>query len=145
VFFFYVSFSQQPISDQEMRRTLSAQWVASESDTPILQQQLTSHFTEAVHLPQDESSLEQAWFSSDAEDAAIFEFGLEHEFMTPLTCARSFEPDPFTALIAALSQLRENETAIYQVVFQPAASPWATSIHESVTDDDGKSLFNLKK
>ena len=120
---------------------VSAQWVASEADAPILQQQLESHFSEAVHIPQDESSLENAWFSSEAEDAAIFEFGLENEFMTPLTCARSFEPDPFTALIAALSQLRENETAIYQAVFQPARAPWAQSIHESVSDDEGRNLF----
>ncbi|MGC6504948.1 MAG: type IV secretory system conjugative DNA transfer family protein [Coraliomargaritaceae bacterium] len=120
---------------------VSAQWVACETDTPVLQQQLESHFSEAVHIPQDESSLEHAWFNSEAEDAAIFEFGLEHEFMTPLTCARSFDPDPFTALIAALSQLRENETAIYQIVFQPARAPWAQSIHQSVSDHDGKNLF----
>jgi len=119
---------------------ITTQWVASEPDASILHHQLNAHFPEAVHLIR-ESDREDAWFGSETNEGAIFEFGLEHEFMMPLAGIKSFEPDPYTALIGSLSQLRDNETAVYQVIFEPAQSAWADSIHRSVTDDHGKNLY----
>lgn len=119
---------------------ITAQWVVSEEDAETVQRQLDAHFPDGVHIQQKEF-LEQTWFTSNAEESAVFEFGLEHEFMTPLACARNFDLDPYIGLVGALSRLGSDEVALYQVIFQPTHYPWAESIHESVTDNDGRSLF----
>ena len=43
--------------------------------------------------------------------------------------------------MAALSELRGEETAVFQVLFQPVQNAWAASAWRSVTSNEGKALF----
>ena len=67
--------------------------------------------------------------------------GLSNEFMLPLRTFGSFEIDPLIAVTASLSDLREDELAVFQVLFQPVRAAWRESILASVTDGSGKSFF----
>jgi hypothetical protein len=73
--------------------------------------------------------------------SAVVDFGLSEEFMRPLMAFRNFDIDPLTGIYAALENLAEGETGVFQVLFQAVRNPWAESIMRSVTDFDGSSFF----
>ncbi len=72
----------------------------------------------------------------------VVDFGLSREFMLPLKCPTSFDVDPLTAVIGALSELQDSEVGVFQVLFQAARHPWAPSIVRAVTDWDGEPFFH---
>ena len=88
-----------------------------------------------------ELTLPNDWNAWDGESFVV-EFGLAHEFMLPLQTEQRL--DPFVGMIAALSELRRNEVAVFQVLFQPVQHPWPTSIWRTVTDREGKMRFANK-
>ena len=119
---------------------ITVQFVAAEYDVDLIRQQFEGHFPEVVFTKQ-ETFLERTWKAAEAEDAVIFEFGLAHEFMIQIAPTRNFNVDPYIGLIAAMSNLRENELALFQVVFEPVKHDWDESIFRSVTDGAGKDFF----
>ena len=88
-----------------------------------LRRLLASFFPEIAFLETGDG-LNEAWRGS-ADTPAIVEFGLGNEFMLPLES--DFALDPFNALIDAMSELRDSELALYQVLFEPARNEWAES------------------
>jgi hypothetical protein len=96
---------------------------------------LAAHVPEAVLMPQD-GMLEKAW--NDPGESAIAEFGLAHEFMLLLKTGKM---DLFIGLSSALAELQPDETAVFQVIFQPVCHPWADDIWRAVTDHNGGSFF----
>jgi hypothetical protein len=119
---------------------VTAQWAASTEDADTLHQQLKAHFPDAVHIKK-EGFLQKAWCEVEANEGGIFEFGLEHEFMTPLACVRDFNLDPYIGLVGAIDHLREHEVAVFQVIFQPVRYNWAEGIYESLTDNEDRPVF----
>lgn len=111
------------------------QFVTAEADTPQVRRQLAAHFPEAVVIP-TEDPLPAAW-AADGEPAFV-EFGLAREFMLPLAGSKA---DPLVGLVGALAELRTDEAALFQVLFQPVTHPWAESALRSVTDIHGKPFF----
>jgi hypothetical protein len=73
--------------------------------------------------------------------AAVLEFGLAREFMLPLRTFRDFRLDPLLSLYAALSEVREGEVGLFQVVFQPTVSTWAESVMCAVHTPRGEPFF----
>lgn len=71
----------------------------------------------------------------------IVDFALSEEFMRPLKTFRNFDIDPLTGIYAALENLSQDETGIFQVLFQAVRNPWAESIMRSVTNFDGTAFF----
>ncbi len=120
--------------------SITAQLVASEFDVDLIRHQLEAHFPEAVFTKQV-SFLEEKWNQAEAEKSVIFEFGLAREFMLQIAPVRNFNLDPFIGLTAAMSNLRKNELALFQVIFEPVRHPWDESILRSVTDGNGKDFF----
>ncbi len=120
--------------------SITTQFAASESDVDLIRHQLEAHFPEAVFTKQV-SFLEEKWNEAEAEKSVIFEFGLAREFMFQIAPVRNFNLDPFIGLTAAMSNLRKNELALFQVIFEPVRHPWDESILRSVTDGSGKDFF----
>lgn len=116
---------------------ITVQFAASASDAPALQRQLTA-FLPKLSFAQTKDNLTGAWQRSDG-DAFIVEFGLAHEVMLLLETSQAV--DPFVGLVAVLNELRPDEVAVFQVLFQGVRHPWPGSVWRSVTDANGKALF----
>ena len=100
---------------------------------------LKAYFYQAI-LTDAPQSLRAAWRTASGETAAV-EFGLAREFMTPLRTFRDFRPDPLLSLYAALSDVRGGEAGLFQVLFTPAAAPWAESVMRAVHTPQGEPFF----
>ncbi|MEO7299225.1 MAG: type IV secretion system DNA-binding domain-containing protein [Verrucomicrobiota bacterium] len=122
------------------KESITVQLVAADSDIDLVRHQLEAHFPEAIFTKQI-SFLETKWNEAEGTEAVIFEFGLSQEFMFQIAVARNFNVDPYIGLVAALSNLRENELALFQVIFEPVRHPWNESILRLVTDGSGKDFF----
>jgi hypothetical protein len=138
-FLLNLSLCREPIAFEIIgsHKKVSAQFVAGQSDAPLLRRQLQAYFPEAVFVPR-EGGLEQAWQVCRGDEALAVEFGLKHEFMLPLAGGKL---DPFIGIIGALAELLPGELGLFQVLFQPVQNPWADSIVNSVTHADGKPYF----
>jgi hypothetical protein len=134
-----LSLCREPIGFELLgtHKKITAQFAASESDSPLLRRQLSAYFPEAVFVPR-EGALEQAWDASQGNEILAVEFGLKHEFMLPLASGKL---DPFIGIIGALGELQISELGLFQVLFQPAHAAWPESIVRSVTHADGKAFF----
>jgi hypothetical protein len=138
-FLLNLSLCREPIAFELIgsHKKVAAQFVAGESDVPLLRRQLQAYFPEAVFVPR-EDVLEQAWDASRGDEALAVEFGLKHEFMLPLASGKL---DPFIGIVGALAELQPGELGLFQVLFQPVQNPWADSIVNSVSHADGKPYF----
>jgi Type IV secretion-system coupling protein DNA-binding domain len=138
-FLLNLSLCREPIAFELVgsHKKVAAQFVAGESDAPLLRRQLQAYFPEAVFV-QREGGLEEAWDVSRGDEALAVEFGLKHEFMLPLASGKL---DPFIGIVGALAELQPGELGLFQVLFQPVSNPWADSIVNSVTHADGKPYF----
>lgn len=116
---------------------VSVQFASSAADATPLRRQLTAHFPDVAFIP-PKDELSELWTNIDG-DGLIVDFGLAHEFMMPLQTAHS--GDPFVGIIAAVSELECDESAVFQVIFQCTRNPWPQSVWRSVTDQNGKALF----
>src|ERR1039457_1000426 len=138
-FLLNLSLCREPIAFELIgsHKKVVAQFVAGESDAPLLRRQLQAYFPEAVFVPR-EGGLEQAWQVCRGDEALAVEFGLKHEFMLPLASGKL---DPFIGIVGALAELQPGELALFQVLFQPVQNAWAESIVNSVSHADGKPFF----
>ena len=117
--------------------SISLQFVATDRDAPTVRRHLTSFFREIAFL-ESKDALENLWYERAAEPEVI-EFGLGNEFMLPLNT--DFNLDPFIGLLGPLSELRADELAVFQVLFQHAEHPWQDSMRRSIVDEDGDPIF----
>lgn len=138
-FLLNLSLCREPIAFELIgtHKKVAAQFAAATSDAPLLRRQLQSFFSEAVFIPA-ENHLESAWNATTGDEMLAVEFGLEREFTLPL---QSGKLDSFIGIIGALSELLPGELGLFQVLWQPVQEPWAESIVESVSRQDGKSFF----
>ena len=138
-FLLNLSLCREPIAFELVgaHKKITTQFVASESDAPLLRRQLQAYSPEAVFVPH-ECGLEKAWEASSGDEMLAVEFGLKHEFMLPLQSGRL---DPFIGIVGALAELQPGELGLFQVLFQPVQNPWTESIVNSVTHADGKPYF----
>jgi hypothetical protein len=138
-FLLNLSLCREPIAFELIgsHKKVTAQFVASEGDAPLLRRQLQAYFPEAVFVPR-EGGLEKAWEASRGDEALAVEFGLKHEFMLPL---QSGKLDPFIGIVGALAELQPGDLGLFQVLFQPVQNSWAESIVNSVSHADGRPFF----
>jgi len=138
-FLLNLSLCREPIAFELIgtHKKVAAQFVAGENDAPLLRRQLQAYFPEAVFIPR-EGVLEQAWETSQGDEALAVEFGLKHEFMLPL---QSGKFEPFIGIVGAMAELQPGELGLFQVLFQSVQNPWADSIVNSVSHADGKPFF----
>ena len=138
-FFHNLALCREPIAFELLgiHKRVLAQFAASVSDASPVRRQLVAHFPD-VQFRQLEGALDKAWDDSTGDEAFAVEFGLEREFMLPLTTGKM---DPFVGLVGALTELQPGELALFQILWQPVQNPWAESLINSVTLPDGKPLF----
>lgn len=114
---------------------IAAQFAVHPQDAPLVRRQLNAYFPEATFIPTPNSL---AGFDDADGYHGVVEFGLAREFLRPLATGKL---DPFIGIVGALSELREREAGLFQVLFQPCQNRWSESIMRSVTDASGKALF----
>ncbi len=115
-----------------------------ETDASEIRSLFTSYFPEAV-IEERQETLISVWKQAEAAETLIVEFGLSKEFMLPLNTHQRLRTDPYVALIAVLSILRQQEIALFQILFEPVAHPWAASTLRAVSAPDGSSFFDGAK
>ncbi len=118
---------------------VAIQFVARVPDDALLTSALRAHFPDVTPVVRD---LLIEWLSDNqTAPFGVVELGLRNEFMLPLATARGFDPDPLLPLVAALDDLAEGEMGAFQVLFEPAHSPWAESVLRALTNEEGGDFF----
>lgn len=120
--------------------SINVQVVCGDEDLVQVYPQLEGHFPDCSFDDQT-SVLKTLWNRMRRRRPVIVDFGLSQEFMIPLESISAFDPDPLTSIVGAMGRLREEEVAVFQVVFQPVRKPWAENAIRSVTNWEGKSVF----
>jgi hypothetical protein len=114
---------------------IATQFVAHASDAALVRRQLTAYFPDATFVPTPNSL---AAFQDDDGVQVVVEFGLSREFVRKLASGKL---DPFVGIVGALSELRQGEAGLFQVLFEPCRHRWSQSIMRSVTDARGEPFF----
>lgn len=106
------------------------QFACSESDAAQVGQQIKAHLPRCF-VRKTSEFLTDAWFGGDSE-SLIVDFGLSNEFFLPLKTSSYLDADAFVSIVGALSDLRDGEVGIFQVLFQRAQNDWAQDAIEAV-------------
>lgn len=141
-FLFSLRRAQEPLAFELIGTAtgITTQLVASTADAGVTYHQMAAHFPEVTLIEQN-GFLEKAWEQADTAESVIFDFGLEQAFFRLLPTAKQFPLDPFVALVAAMSQLRDSELVLFQVIFEPVREQWDESLMRAVSDAVGKDVF----
>jgi hypothetical protein len=119
-------------------RSVSVRFAGSAEGLAVIRDNLRAFFPTAT-IREDAPSVMALW-ATVAGDPYALEFGLAREFMLPLRDAKP-TADPLIAFVAALSDVRSNELALIQVLFDRARHPWGESAVRAVTSPDGTPFF----
>jgi hypothetical protein len=135
------SYASNPVSFEVIGNAeqIVIQLAATGADSAQIKQQIKAHFTE-IAIVETRGYLENDWLRG-GDYGVIADFGLSNEFMLPLKAVSSFETDPLSIIVGALSNLEENETGIFQVLFQKTSFDWAEEMMNSVRYFDGTPFF----
>ena len=120
--------------------SVTVQYACRASDARILRQQLLGQFADAV-IVESKDYLRQQWLARRRSHRIVVDFGLSEEFIRPLQVFNKLDVDPLTSIVAGLSDLEDEETAVLQVLFAHTRAPWTTHVLRSVTDQEGRSFF----
>lgn len=71
----------------------------------------------------------------------VVDYGLQQEWMRPISAPKSFSFDPLLGFFAILDALEEEQRAAIQILFQPTCNKWHESMIRSVSAYDGTSFF----
>jgi hypothetical protein len=134
-----VSFCREPLSFELLGLPggILTQIAVAESNMALVRKQMEAGFPEVAVLP-EEGALQSAWDACDEGETAVVEFGLAKEFMFSLN-TDAF--DAFIGIAGALTELKDGELGLFQVLFQPVREPWRDSILRAVMDTEGKPFF----
>ena len=104
------------------------------------------HFEQAIRALAPEASILStpdalAGAAVEPMNWFVADFGLGHECMLPLNLPAGFDPHPLAGVIAALANIREHETAVYQVLARPVTAPWASAMLHAAKGPSGDGLF----
>lgn len=117
-------------------REIGFQWVCSAKDEPFVKAQCEAHFSE--WSPRDGGAqLVQTWEQTGSSYAAA-EVGLGRDFLLSIETGKT---EMLSGLIAGMSSLAEGEMALFQVIFEPVAAPWADGMVQVSTKSDGVPVF----
>lgn len=117
-------------------REIGFQWVCSAKDEPFVKAQCEAHFSE--WSPRDGGAqLVQTWEQTGSSYAAA-EIGLGRDFLLSIETGKA---EMLSGLIAGMSSLAEGEMALFQVIFEPIAAPWADGMVQVSSRSDGTPVF----
>lgn len=135
-----LSTSGNPISFEIIatHSAITLQFVCHEQDIRHVKSQVKIFFPDCI-LTDTTSQLNHLLKEDLA--ACVIDHGLSEEFMRPIQTPEEFSSEALTGIFGALDHLQGNERAIIQILFKSADAPWAQSIIQSVTAQDGRSFF----
>ncbi|MDD5356573.1 MAG: type IV secretion system DNA-binding domain-containing protein [Candidatus Pacebacteria bacterium] len=107
--------------------SITVQLVAQQDDVAHVEPQLAAHFPDIVFAKRT-GHLEKVWQETEGEHRFLFGFSLLQPFLLPLESYRGFPVDPLVGLAGALSDIRKDEAAVFQVLFEPARNPWLETL-----------------
>ncbi|WP_035609307.1 type IV secretion system DNA-binding domain-containing protein [Haloferula sp. BvORR071] len=119
-------------SSDEIRMQL----VADTSDANFVRSMAAAHF-KGVFFSAQKESLADEWRTAGDLKSGVIDFSLKSYVHIPLTLG----PDPLTGIVAALTELRGNERALVQILFEPSRHPWADSLLQTVRRPNGQPVF----
>lgn len=99
------------------------QFACSEMDAAHVKSQIKAHLPEVL-IKETNNFLFNTWADSDSESLMV-DFGLSNEFFLPLKTAFYTDADLFISIIGALSNLKDGEVGIFQILFQKTRETWA--------------------
>jgi len=136
-----LSYTRYPLSFEIIasHTSIVIQLVCHEPDLFHVQSQIKAYFPDCILNIKEDVLL--SLFEDENAYTCVVDFGLSEEFMRPINMTDTFDLDPFIGLFGILENMKENESAVFQVLFQGAKNSWSESIIHSVTDYDGKSFF----
>lgn len=120
--------------------SIVVQLTVPEADADRVTTLLRAYFPEVI-VTREGPDLVARWQVPQERAGAVADFGLSHECILPLRAYRTYDPDPLIGVAAALTDLREGETGLLQVLFQPVRHPWAESMLRAAQDGSGGSFF----
>lgn len=123
------------------QKEVSIQMASTEMDLGQLDHQLKAYLPNSVIQRTNGYKLENTWETAGGYPL-IVDFGLSDEFFIPLNVISSLDIDPLVSIIGAMSDLREEEVGLFQVLFQKSRHDWATEILDSVRFYDGTPFFS---
>lgn len=83
----------------------------------------------AASLTEREGFLASQFTAS--QPTVIVDFALANNFVLPLRLFRSFDLDPLSGLLSALSNLNQTEKAVFQILFQPLKGQWVDELRKT--------------
>jgi hypothetical protein len=142
LFLFSLDSCRGPVSFELIGNSNSVilQLASRECDASHVRNQIAAFFPE-VTVRQRSGAISEIWDTTGEKDSALVDLGLSREFMLPLATPRTMDADPLIAILGALSNLKNEEIGILQVLFSPLRHHWAPSIWRAVTDNEGKCFF----
>lgn len=126
---------------------IQIQFAVRDTDAEQAERHIKAHFNEGrvsktkTHL----STLLQSRNLPTSKYALSIDFGLRRQILHPLNTLRSFEPDPLIGLVSGLSDLRSDETCIFQVLFQMVREDWRGRFISELADRNGQPRFMESK
>jgi hypothetical protein len=134
----HASLAEEPMAFEIVATAaeIVVQIAASESDAPGIAKAIHSFFP-GVQLREERAHLGDLWLETEG-DPAIAEFGLERDFMMPLSTGGA---DWYGGLLGTLGQLEDEEIGVVQVLFRPVEHSWAESALRAVTDNEDGPFF----
>lgn len=118
-------------------REIVVQFACSEVDAAQIRQQIKTHLPN-VRIKESCDYLSDEWINGGNE-SIVADFGLAEDFFMPLKTGANFDADFLVTVLAALSDLEENEIGVFQILFHKCRKNWAEEIISSVSylEEDG--------
>jgi len=134
-----LSFSEHLLSFEIVGKndSINIQIVCSEKDRNHVTSLFKAYFPSVIIR-----DIEIDDFGFNTENTiAIADFGMNDEFMLPISTIDSLSIDPLTSIIASMDALTHNDVVVFQMLFKGITSPLAKDIPFSVSDGTGGSFF----
>jgi hypothetical protein len=119
---------------------ISYQLACRPIDSHTVLPQVHAHFPGVVTRPPPET-LDSSWQVREDNDTLCVDFALSNEFIRPIRTFGALDPDPLLGVVASFNGLRDEELAVFQVLFQPCTFSWAANILRAVSDGRGGCFF----
>lgn len=134
------SSANNPVSFEVLAdsKNITIQFSCDSSSAEFLKQQLNAFFPD-VFVTQTSGCLKS--FFRDESETIIVDFGLKNNSLLSLNTFTKFSLDPLTALFSSISHLKENETVLFQILFQKASNPWAEEVNRLFSNKYFASYF----
>ncbi len=115
--------------------SIVTQYTCDTYDHEQFDRQLSIHFPNSavVSEPAEELLGKEALLST-TEGAVAGQLSLDQPYCFPLRNYQYLNPDPITVAIAAMERLEPSEWAVMQVLWQPARSPWQSSLMDAIAN-----------